>query len=70
MAAETEANAPVGEVAEVADERALFLFGQTFRSVTGPPFRPVALDSWVEPWLGGQSPRDPGFMNPTGAPEP
>ena len=26
-----------GTWAEVVDERALFLFGQTFRSVTGPP---------------------------------
>ena len=49
---------------------ALFLFGQTFWSVTRPTFWPIILDSWVEPWRGSRSPRDPGFMNPTGAPEP
>ena len=35
--------------AEVVDERAPFLFGQTFRSVTGPPFQPVVLYSWAGP---------------------
>ena len=29
-----------------------------------------ALPTWAEPLLGSQSARDPGFMNPTGAPEP
>ena len=29
--------------AEAANERAMFLFGQTFRSVTGSPFWPVVL---------------------------
>ena len=28
------------------------------------------LSSRVEPWHGTRSPRDPGFMNPIGAPEP
>ena len=66
--------------AEVVDERAPFLFSQTFRSVTGPLFRPVVfrllgrpmscvLPALAEPWHGSRSPRDPGFMNPTGAPE-
>ena len=35
--------------AKVVNERALFLFGQTFRSVTGPPFRTVVLDPWAGP---------------------
>ena len=36
--------------AELVDERALFLFGQTFRSVTRPLFRPVVLDPWALAW--------------------
>jgi len=28
------------------------------------------LSAWAEPWRGNRSPRDPGFTNPTGAPEP
>ena len=28
------------------------------------------LFSWAEPWRRSRSPRDPGFMNPTGALEP
>ena len=35
--------------AKVVDERALFLFGQTFRSMTRPPFWPVVLYSWASP---------------------
>ena len=29
-----------------------------------------ALSAWAEPLLESRSTRDPGFMNPTGAPEP
>ena len=34
------------------------------------PFALLFLDSQVELWHGSRSPRDPGFMNPTRAPEP
>ena len=36
----------------------------------GRPSGLLYLDSWAEPWRGSRSPRDPGFVNPTGAPEP
>ena len=62
--------------AEVVDERALFLFGQTFWSgdwttLSACCFRPLGwpmscvLSTWAEPWHGSRSSRDPGFMNPT-----
>ena len=37
------------------------------RRILRPLGRPMnnMLFSWAEPWLGSQSPRDPGFANPT-----
>ena len=81
MAAGVEANAPVGEVDRssqregadplrpdlpVGDWAALPAY--RFR-LLGRPMSYV-LSAWAEPWRGNRSPRDPGFMNPTGAPEP
>ena len=67
--------------AEEVDERALVLLGRPSGRGPGCPSGPLffrllgcpmnyVLFSWAEPWRGSRSPRDPGFMNPTGAPEP
>ena len=67
--------------AKEVDERALVLLGRPpsrrpdcppgplFLRLLGRPMD-YMLFSWAEPWRGSRSPRDPGFMNPTGAPEP
>ena len=78
---ESEASAPVGEVGQSSRRAGAVPFcpdvpvgGWTALSAycsrpLGWPMSCV-LSVWAEPWRGSRSPRDPGFMNPTGAPEP
>ena len=81
VAARVKANALVREVGRssrcegvvplwpdlpVGDWTALLTY--SFR-LLGQPMSCVQ-PAWAEPWRGSQSPRDPRFMNPTGALEP
>ena len=71
-----EASAPVGEVGWRSEDWALVLLGRPpsrrpdcppgplFLRLLGRPMD-YMLFSWAEPWCGSQSPRNPGFMDPT-----
>ena len=50
------------------DDRTVLPARRIFR-LLGRPMN-YMLFSWAEPGRGSRYPRDPGFMNPTGAPEP
>ena len=80
----SEASAPVlrsERWAEEVNERVLVPLGRPSGRRPDCPSGPLCfrllgrpmnymLFSWAEPWCGSRSPRDPGFMNPIGAPEP
>ena len=81
VAARVEANAPVREVGRSSRREGVVplrpdlpvgdwaaLPACRFR-LLGRPMSYV-LSARAEPWCGSRSPRDPGFMNLTGAPEP
>ena len=66
--------------AKEVDERVLVLLGRPSGRRPDCPSGPLCfrllgrpmnymLFSWAKPWRGSRSSRDPGFMNPTGAPE-
>ena len=55
------ADLPVGDRTVLPAHRILRLLGRPMNYM---------LFSWAEPGRGSQSLRDPGFMNPTGAPKP
>ena len=72
----SEASALVGEVGRISRRAGAVplqpdLLVGDWTALLAYCFRPLGqpmscvLSAWAKPWRGSQSPRDPGFMNPT-----